>query len=201
LPLSFAIDHAVVAVRDLDAAAASFAKLGFSLTPRGHHSIGSQNHCIMLASTYIELLAPIGTHPWLTHYRDFVRRGDGLAAIALRTDDADAAYRVLREQGVAATPPMDLSRPVDGGVARFRLVRIEGVATVFVCEHQTPELVWRPEWQRHANGATEVGGVALAAERPFAGLPANVEWGETPVLRIQGLRQRARAHGVGLTPA
>ena len=55
--MSPAIDHAVIALRDLDAAAASFSRLGFTLTPRGVHSIGSQNHCIMFGSTYIELLA------------------------------------------------------------------------------------------------------------------------------------------------
>jgi len=201
LPLPFGIDHAVLAVRDLDAAAANFRELGFTLTPRGHHSIGSQNHCIMLGSTYIELLAPMGVHPWLEHYREFLRSGDGLAAIALRTDDADTAYQALRENGVAAAPPMDLSRPVDGGVARFRLVRIEGVPNVFVCQHQTPELVWRSEWQRHANGASQLTGVALAARRPFAGVPANVAWEVKPALHIRGVRASVQAHGVNLTPA
>ena len=188
-------------MRDLDAAAARFGELGFTLTPRGHHSIGSQNHCIMLGSTYIELLAPLGTHPWLAYYREFLRAGDGVAAVALRSDDADAAYQALREQGVAATRPMDLSRPLEGGVARFRLVQIEGVPHVFVCEHRTPELVWRREWQRHDNGATELVAVALPAERPFAGLPANVAWGERSVLRLRGLRASAQANGVTLEPA
>jgi hypothetical protein len=34
----------VIAVRDLDRAADDFRALGFTLTPRGHHSVGSQNH-------------------------------------------------------------------------------------------------------------------------------------------------------------
>ena len=188
-------------MRDLDAAAARFSELGFTLTPRGHHSIGSQNHCIMLGSTYLELLAPMGTHPWLEHYRQFLRGGDGLAAVALQSDDADVAYQALREHGVAATRPMDLSRPVKGGVARFRLVQIEGVPNVFVCQHQTPELVWRREWQRHANGAGELIGVALAAKAPFDGLPLSIEWSAAPALRIRGLRASAEAHGVSLMPA
>ena len=197
MPLSFAIDHAVVAVRDLDAAATGFRQIGFTLTPRGDHSIGSHNHCIMFGSTYIELLAAPKPHPWLDYYRAFLRSGDGLAAIALRTQDADAAYEALRAAGVAAGEPMDLSRPVDGGLARFRLVQIEGVANVFVCQHLTPELVWRPEWQRHANGAAELIGAALAAKRPFDGLPASIEWSATPALRISGLRYET-AYGVKL---
>jgi hypothetical protein len=67
LPPPLAIDHAVIAIRDLDAAAESFSALGFTLTPRGYHSIGSQNHCIMFARTYIELLAAPVAHPWLDY--------------------------------------------------------------------------------------------------------------------------------------
>ena len=173
----------MIAVRDLDVAAARFAALGFTLTPRGFHSIGSQNHCVMLRSTYIELLAAPVAHAWLDYYRGFLeRQGDGLAAIALATDDADRTYADLEEQG--ARPPMDLSRPVDGGVARFRLVQVN--EALFVCQHLTRELVWRPQWQRHANGASEL----VAIDRQA-----------TPVLRLAGLRETFEAHGVRLAPA
>jgi catechol 2,3-dioxygenase-like lactoylglutathione lyase family enzyme len=194
LALRLAIDHAVIAVRDLDRAAASFRALGFTLTPRGHHSIGSQNHCIMFGSTYIELLAAPTPHPWLDYYRTFLERGEGLAAIALSTDDADAACRELR----GAKKPMDLSRPVEGGVARFRLAQIEDVPGVFVCQHLTRELVWRPQWQRHANGASELSGISVPMKQPFPGTPSNIEWGEPPVLRIRGNGEAADAHGVRL---
>ena len=49
-------DHAVVVCNDLDAAAANWRALGFTLTPRGYHTLGSQNHCIMLGRDYLELL-------------------------------------------------------------------------------------------------------------------------------------------------
>ena len=186
----------MIAVRDLDAAAAKFTALGFTLTPRGHHSIGSQNHCIMLGSTYLELLVAPVAHPWLDYYRAF---GEGLAAIALSTMDADATYENLKARG--ARPPMDLSRPVDGGVARFRLVQIEGSPQVFFVQHLTRELVWRSEWQRHTNGARELAHVSLSAKRPFDGLPASIEWGAGAVLTIAGLQRDAEAHGVRLLPA
>jgi hypothetical protein len=181
-----AIDHAVVAVRDLAIAARAFAELGFTLTPLGRHSIGSRNHCIMLGSTYIELLEPAGEHPWLAYYRDFVARGEGLAAIALATSDADASYRDLLAHGVAAQPPMDLARPVDlrgePRTARFRLVQIS--PDKFLCQHLTRELLWRPEWQRHANGASEL----VEADLPGA------------ALRLEGFRSTVRVHGVELRP-
>ena len=200
MPPSLRIDHAVIAVRDLDAAAADFRALGFTLTPRGEHSIGSQNHCIMFGSTYFELLAAPVDHPWLDYYRRFLREhGDGLAAVALSTDDAELTYADLRARGVAAKAPMDLSRPVEGAVARFRLVQVEGKPSVFVCQHLTPELVWRREWQLHVNGGAEITGVALGAERAFDSLPAAIEWGAArPALRIRGLRKEHEAHGVRL---
>src|SRR5258708_20286653 len=114
LPLPLAIDHAVIAVRDLDAAAARFAQLGFPLTPRGHHSFGSQNHCIMRRPTYLKLLAAPVAHPWLDYYRAFLEHAEGFAALALSTDHADASYRQLNGRGISAPPPMALTRPVDG---------------------------------------------------------------------------------------
>src|SRR4029079_2588193 len=72
LPPPQAIDHVVIAVRDLDRAAADFARLGSTLTPRGFNSIGSQTHCIMLSSTSLELLAAPVAHPWLDYYRAFL---------------------------------------------------------------------------------------------------------------------------------
>ena len=52
------IDHAVVAVKDLDAAAANWKQLGFTISPRGTHSahMGTGNYTIMLGEDYMELL-------------------------------------------------------------------------------------------------------------------------------------------------
>ena len=52
------IDHAVVVVKDLDAAAANWKRLGFTISPRGTHSahMGTGNYTIMLGEDYIELL-------------------------------------------------------------------------------------------------------------------------------------------------
>jgi len=50
------LDHAVIRVADLDRAAADFTRLGFTLTPRGRHSLGTENHCMMFGFDYLELL-------------------------------------------------------------------------------------------------------------------------------------------------
>ena len=193
----------MIAVRDLAAAARDFSALGFALTPLGRHSIGSRNHCVMLGATYLELLEPAGEHPWLAHYREFVARAEGLAALALATDDADASYRELVAQGVAAEPPMDLARPVDAGgesrTARFRLVQVS--REVFLCQHLTRELVWRPEWQAHANGVRELSAVDFPSAAPFEGAPPSVRWARAPALYLTGLKSAVHVHGVELVPA
>jgi hypothetical protein len=46
-------------------------------------------------------------------------------------------------------------------VAGFRLVQIENIPSVFICQHLTRELVWRPHWQKHVNGASELLGISV----------------------------------------
>ncbi len=164
------VDHVVFAVRDLDLARETFARMGFTLTARGFHSLGSQNHCMMFADTYVELLClPPGSaaRPFIS---DFLAHGaDGLAAIALKTDDADAAHAELKAAGLDPTAPIDFSRPVQlpegSRDARFRTFDIGAshvpCGRLFVCQHLTRELVWRPQWERHENGATALAALAL----------------------------------------
>lgn len=168
------LDHVVILVRDLERARETYARLGFTLTSRGVHTLGSQNHCIMFGRDYIELLAVPRPHPALQYFTDFLARGDGLAAIALATEDANAAQVELAAAGVEADPPLDFSRPVrlaDGTHdAAFRIVQLPVGGTpgcrAFLCQHFTREIVWRPDWQSHALGATGIAALAVVAEDP-----------------------------------
>ena len=164
------IDHVVVLVRDLDRARDAYARMGFTLTPRGYHTLGSQNHCIMFGRDYIELLAVPKPHPAMQYFSDFLARGEGLGAIALASDDANKARAELRDDGVPAEEPMDFSRPVEGGDAKFRIVQLAADATpgcrTFVCQHFTRHLVWRPQFQSHALGASGLAGLAVIADDP-----------------------------------
>lgn len=167
------IDHAVILVRDLDRAHDIYERLGFTLTPRGYHSLGSQNHCIMFARDYLELMAVPKPHPAIQYYSDFLAKGEGMGAIALATGNAEAAHAELTRSGIAAEPPLALSRPVEGlGEARFTLVQLPPGQTpgfrTFLCQHHTRDIVWRPEYQAHAIGATEIAGIAVVAENAAA---------------------------------
>jgi hypothetical protein len=169
------IDHVVVVVHDLELARATFARMGFTLTPRGDHSVGSSNHCVMFGRDYIELLASpaANPHPSRQYYTDFARAGEGLAAIAVGSTNAKGAYTELLWAGFGPSDPLELARPVafpGGGArdARFRITQLPPGATpggrVFACQHLTPDLVWRPEHRRHANGATELAAVAILCD-------------------------------------
>lgn len=166
------IDHAVILVRDLDRAAETYTRMGFTLTPRGHHSLGSQNHCIMFGRDYLELMAlPPQPPAAFQYFADFLARREGVGALALATDDAAAAHAELTQAGIAAETPLALSRPVENlGEARFTLVQLSPEETPgfrsFVCQHHTRDIVWRPEYQRHANSAAEINSVTIAASDP-----------------------------------
>lgn len=213
------IDHLVIAVRDLDAARASYQRMGFTLTPRGQHSLGSQNHCIMFGRDYLELMAVPRPHPALQYFSDFLARGEGLAAIALATDDALGLSAELAADGIAASAALDFSRPVERlGEARFRIVRLPLEDTpgcsAFACQHFTRDLVWRAEYQRHAVGATGIAALAVVTEDPAAAaatygrlLDAKpqkidegllVQTGSAPIALASRWKLGHRLHGVGL---
>jgi catechol 2,3-dioxygenase-like lactoylglutathione lyase family enzyme len=166
------IDHVVIAVNDIAQSAASYRRLGFTLTPQGRHTTGSENHCIMFEHDYFELLSAPVAHPVTRYYREFVAQGEGLAALALATDDARGFHDELAADGIAVDPPVDFSRPVKLGNgtldAAFRITQLAPEATpagkVFACQHFTRELVWRPEYRKHANQALGLAGVAAVVD-------------------------------------
>jgi catechol 2,3-dioxygenase-like lactoylglutathione lyase family enzyme len=166
------LDHAVILVRDLDRAQETYERMGFTLTPRGFHSLGSQNHCIMFGSDYLELMAlPPQPPAAFQYFADFLAKGEGVGALALASDDAQGAHAEFVKAAIAAEAPLALSRPVAKlGEARFTLVQLPPAATPgfrsFVCQHHTRDIVWRPEYQQHALGATNVASIVVATGDP-----------------------------------
>jgi len=167
------VDHVVVDVQNrIDEAARRYRALGFLLTERGRHSLGSVNHLAMFDSDYLELL---GTGDEAGAVRpDLVGFPVGLNGLVFKLQGAEARYADLGKRGVPALPVQSFSRPLelDGRreEARFHTVRLEPrvafAARVYFCEHLTPELVWRPEWREHPNGALALTRVVIAAQEP-----------------------------------
>ncbi len=169
-----ALDHAVIHVgAQLDDAATLFRHLGFQLTERGHHSLGSSNHLAVFDANYLELL---GYEPERgNHRRDLWSSPVGLSGLVWKTDDADAVYQHLQRQQLAESPPASFFRPVtlpDGSEleARFRTVRLHSNRVPngrsFFCQHLTPDAVWQQAWQVHPNGVTQIREFVIAADRP-----------------------------------
>jgi len=166
------LDHVVVDVRDrIDEAAQCFRALGFQLTPRGHHTLGSANHLAIFATDYLELL---GFADDGAIRPEIMRFPLGLNGLVFKTADADSDYREAAAAGLPILPVQSFSRPValDGEMrdARFRTTRLDPaqvpMGRVYFCEHLTPDLVWRPEWQAHPNGASAIARVVVATTDP-----------------------------------
>src|SRR5215467_5134661 len=56
VPAARGLDHVVHAVRDLEAAAELYRRLGFTVGARNQHSWGTHNHLIQLPGFFLELL-------------------------------------------------------------------------------------------------------------------------------------------------
>lgn len=166
------LDHVVIDVRHrMDEAAQRFSELGFHLTPRGHHTLGSSNHLMMFGTDYLELLG-FGTGG---NARVEIQAFPvGLNGLVFKTDDADTVYDHASGAGLPIRPVQAFSRPVtlagETRDARFRTARLDpnkiAMGRVYFCEHQTPDLVWRPEWQSHPNGARAITRVVIATADP-----------------------------------
>ena len=166
------LDHVVIDVRDrIVEAEHCFDSLGFSLTPRGRHTLGSVNHLAMFKADYLELLGfgeDGAARPELMPFPA------GLNGLVFKTADADEVYRHAARAELPVLPVQSFSRPVavDGSTsdARFRTTRLDparvAMGRVYFCEHQTPELVWRAEWQRHPNGTYAIARVVVATDDP-----------------------------------
>lgn len=100
------IDHVVVPVSDLDAAAAAYERLGLTLTPRSSHvGIGTENRVFMVAGGhdfYVELLGfrdeaevrAAGRASYLAAI------DKGVARVMLAVDDIAAAVADLKAKGI-----------------------------------------------------------------------------------------------------
>ncbi|WP_315835693.1 VOC family protein [Bradyrhizobium prioriisuperbiae] len=172
------LDHAVVAVRDLDAAGAAWKRLGFTISPRGTHSahLGSGNYTIVFSDDYLELLGILNETPHNQATVKFLREHEGIERTAFTTDDAAAGVAEVKARGIAADGPVHFGRPVDlpnGGKseAKFNIFRwpvdeAPGGLRIFACQHLTPEAVWIPELRSHANGAKRLVQVEVLSATP-----------------------------------
>jgi len=186
--MSRRLDHLVICVRDLAQAALDWQTLGFNLTPTGVHPFGTSNRLAMFGNNFLELLAvtdaaavPPATpdrFSFAAHNRDFLADVEGMSMLAMHSADAHGDAARFRAHHIGAYAPFDFGRDAvlpGGGTARveFSLAfatdpAMPGIA-FFTCQQRhPPELFWKPEYQRHPNGALRVIEVVMSAPEPAA---------------------------------
>jgi catechol 2,3-dioxygenase-like lactoylglutathione lyase family enzyme len=181
------IDHLVLTVRDLDAAAAFYRRLGFRVSARNRHPWGTANHIVQFQGCFLELIGVEEHEKILPHLgrsfsfgafvRDALERGEGLAMLVLDSADAAADARSFEEAGIGGFEPVSFSRLAtrpDGSSVHvaftlaFAVDRLAPKVGFFVCQQHYPENFWNPAFQAHPNGACGIPAVMMVAENPSA---------------------------------
>jgi catechol 2,3-dioxygenase-like lactoylglutathione lyase family enzyme len=141
------LDHAIILVRDLDAASRTYAALlGRRPSWRGEHpAMGTANVLYRLDNTYLELLSPLAQRGLAEGLRGRLEeKGEGLLGLALGTEDADRCRAELAGRGMQPEAPQKgLGRERDSGAVReFRSVLLPRTETrgvlLFAIQHLSP---------------------------------------------------------------
>lgn len=180
------LDHIVHAVRDLDAAAELYRRLGFQVGARNTHprAWGTRNHIVQLPGTVIEVLSVVdesGIAPHAPRHfsfgafnRDFLKRGEGLGMLVLAGNGASDAAE-FRSAGIGDFDLYEMQRegkrpdgcPIKVAFAlAFAADPQAPEIGFFTCLHRHPENFWNPAFQKHANGVSGITGVVLVAAEP-----------------------------------
>ena len=171
--MQYEFDHLVIMARDqISLVAKQFSDLGFRLSAKSTHNLGSANQLIVLDSTYLEILGwEAGTIP---QRAEIANLAFGLDALVFRTSNAEACFNALKEAGFAPNAVQDLSRPAQVGneikQAFFKTVRfsqqpIAGLR-IYFCEHLTPDFVWVNTDQQHPNLFNHLQSITLGSANP-----------------------------------
>lgn len=207
------IDHLVIAVGDLDAAAAELeASLGLEAGGGGRHpAFGTQNRLVWLGDTFLELVSladpALAAESWFgSLVADSLASGGGggLVTWVVASDSLEADVAALQAFGSSlGAPAPGERRREDGSVVRWRVSlpdRLGPSEPPFVIEHDLTSAEWTPA-DRAARGEQlhAIGGpVRLEVlQLPTANVPATIQ----RLTRTLGLRFRPSLAGHGARDA
>lgn len=177
------IDHLVLCVKNLDAAAEIYERLGFTLTPRASHDWGTDNRLVQVEGSFLEIIEV--AHPEkLLPERDgafnfgrfihrYLQNREGFGMLVFESHDAEADRKEFAESGLSDFERFDFERKAtlpDGSTVTvgFSLSFVHRPecpdAAFFVCQQHAPEYFWKPHFQKHRNGARAIGEVVLIAD-------------------------------------
>ncbi|WP_159951122.1 VOC family protein [Rhizobium sp. 18065] len=181
------IDHLVLPVGSLDVARARLSALGFTVAADAIHPFGTENACVFFADeTYLEPLAVASREDceasakagnvFVARDQAFrFRKGEGLSAIVVKTDDASADDIRFRTQGFGAGEMLEFARQMrfpDGREinAAFRLAFAADLRGpdffLFACQRINALPTDRGALLVHGNGVVGISRVVLVEDNP-----------------------------------
>jgi len=166
-PSAKSLDHFVLLVRDADAAAAVYERLGFHVRPLAEHKdIGSRNRVVHFGTTYLEFIDFEGAREDVAGpYRDRFQLGEGLVHVSLTSERLEDDQEILRDCGLQPHQILSARRAItlpDGSKGEtasrcFYLWREDNrYLSLFFSDHPKPDMIFIPQFVNHDNGAREV---------------------------------------------
>jgi hypothetical protein len=172
------IDHAIIAVRDLEGASSHLGHaLGLTITPGGRHPrVGTHNSIVRFGIDYLEIIAIRDEQEASAEERgrsiiDFLQKGDGWLGFVLGSDDLESDMESASARGIRFVGPFpgERERP-DGTTMRWKTARFPaspyGQRIPFLIQHEASEEErrgWAPR-EGHPLGAVGIPSVSLAVE-------------------------------------
>jgi hypothetical protein len=179
------IDHLVICVADLDAARDTYARLGFTTTPRAIHPFGTGNSLVQLQGNFLELLTVVdeskfappasGQFGFGAFNKSFLDSREGMSMLVFEGHGAEADCTDFARHGLHTYDPFHFERKAtlpngEEVTVAFSLAFVTDEtmpeAVFFTCQQHAPEYFWKPEFQRHANGASVITETVMVAARP-----------------------------------
>lgn len=166
------VDHALIAVEDLDAGMRTYEQLGFQVMRGGSHpQHGTHNALVPLADGfYLELMgvwdgALARQHPHTNRVLEALNGDDRLALFALDSDDLDADVAQVRQRGLGISDPVpgERERP-DGERVAWRTAHPTDPRLPFLIADVTPRSVRVPTPDAGIGPELEVDAMVAAAQ-------------------------------------
>lgn len=176
---SVRLDHLLTYVPSLDAAAAAFTRMGFTLSPRSSiDAMGISNRLILMnpvgpgRANYLELMWPHAPDKLNATMQRVLSGPPGIRSMVLATEAIGGFHRRMGELGFVAPEPLHARREwkIPGEPSVFPefdvLLPVEAPLRFNACCYYNVELYLRPEWRVHPNGAQRIASCFAVAAEP-----------------------------------
>jgi hypothetical protein len=178
------LDHVAHAIRDLDAAAALYRRMGFTVGARNRHPWGTHNAIVQMPGFFVELLTVgepgnLGSDNLSKLFgkptQEFLKDHEGLSFLVLEGNDATNDAHVFHDAHIGISPAVRFDREgkkPDGTPVKvaFSLAFARDphapFTGFFTCQQHYPENFWNPTFQTHENGVTGIAGAVFVSDSP-----------------------------------